>query len=297
MANGCAGHWFGYGARRERLPSARRAVTGMQAGFVLPGGPIEDQLDLAVAAEAAGWDAVFVWEGAYHRDAWCLLAAMAGRTERIKLGTMLTPLPWRRPWEVAAQAATVDQLSGGRVILSVGLGADPSRATRADPQDRRTRAELLDEGLEIIQRLWRGEWTFEGQHYSLDLSPEPPRDLRPVQPRGVPIWVVGGWNRTRSMERAARYSGVIPYLMGVEPDQAGDAFAEMSAWVRAHPHPDGTVADIIWEAETPADDAAAAEAEVTRWRDRGATWWLESRWGTDPQDLRARIDAGPPRPG
>lgn len=90
----------------------------MKAGFVLPEGSVTEQVERAVAAEAAGWDAIFVWEGAYHPDAWCLLSAMAIRTSAIKLGTMLTPLAWRRPWELAAQAPPSIS-SGGRVILTV----------------------------------------------------------------------------------------------------------------------------------------------------------------------------------
>src|SRR3954453_21999720 len=91
--------------------------------FVLPGGSTAEQVELAVLAEESGWDAVFVWEAPYGVDAWSLLAAMAARTERIRLGTMLTPLPWRRPWKLASQVVTLDQLSGGRAILTVGLGA------------------------------------------------------------------------------------------------------------------------------------------------------------------------------
>src|SRR5579859_5922040 len=95
----------------------------MFAGMVLPGGSATEQLEQAVLAEEAGWDGVFVWEAAYGVDAWTLLAAMAQRTTRVRLGTMLTPLPWRRPWKVASQVVTLDQLSGGRAILAVGLGA------------------------------------------------------------------------------------------------------------------------------------------------------------------------------
>src|SRR5881398_2060750 len=95
----------------------------MLTGFVLPGGSATEQLEQAVLAERSGWDGVFVWEAAYGVDAWSLLAVMAARTERIRLGTLLTPLPWRRPWKVASQVATVDQLSGGRAILAVSLGA------------------------------------------------------------------------------------------------------------------------------------------------------------------------------
>jgi alkanesulfonate monooxygenase SsuD/methylene tetrahydromethanopterin reductase-like flavin-dependent oxidoreductase (luciferase family) len=240
---------------------------------------------------------VFVWEGAYQPDAWCLLAAIAQETSTIQLGTMLTPLPWRKPWELAAQAATVDQLSGGRVILTVGLGAPPSgRAVTTDPVDRTIRASLLDEGLEVIQGLWAGITEHEGDHFTLDMASEPARTLRPVQQPRIPIWVVGAWNRRRSMARAARFDGVVPYLLDVGQDGFGASYAAMASWVRAHAHADGTVAEVIWEAETAADDPEAATTKVTRWRDRGATWWLESRWGPDRTDIDARIEAGPPRP-
>ena len=68
----------------------------MLTGFVLPGGSATEQVQQAVLAEQSGWDGVFVWEAAYGVDAWSLLAAMAASTERIRLGTLLTPLPWRR---------------------------------------------------------------------------------------------------------------------------------------------------------------------------------------------------------
>src|SRR5688500_3093057 len=173
----------------------------MKFGFVAPGGDtLEEAIERAVLAEEAGWDAIFLSDGAYHVDAWCMLAAIAVRTSRIRLGTLLTPLPWREPWTVAAQAATVDQLSGGRVILSVGLGSrDTGRASRTHPKDRRERAQLLDEGLEVVTRLWAGERTHDGDHYQLRLDSQPPRTLRPVQEPRIPIWVVAAWPRPKSM--------------------------------------------------------------------------------------------------
>jgi alkanesulfonate monooxygenase SsuD/methylene tetrahydromethanopterin reductase-like flavin-dependent oxidoreductase (luciferase family) len=78
-----------------------------------------------VLAEQAGWDGVFVWEAAYGPDAWSMLAAMAARTSVVRLGTMLTPLPWRRPWKVASQVATLDQLSGGRAVKALRLPDRP----------------------------------------------------------------------------------------------------------------------------------------------------------------------------
>jgi alkanesulfonate monooxygenase SsuD/methylene tetrahydromethanopterin reductase-like flavin-dependent oxidoreductase (luciferase family) len=164
----------------------------MRCGFVLPWGTATEQLDLAVLAEQAGWDGVFVWEAAYGIDAWSLLAAMAARTTRIRLGTMLTPLPWRRPWKLASQVATLDQLSGGRAILAVGVGAtDTDLPGTGEVTDLRGRAERLDEGFDLIRELWAGGNDYRGQHYvyqtgRMDLG----RVTRPVQER-IPIWVVG----------------------------------------------------------------------------------------------------------
>src|SRR5207247_3451021 len=135
----------------------------MQTGFVLPGGSATEQLDQAVLAERSGWDGVFVWEAAYGVDAWSLLAAMAARTERIRLGTMLTPLPWRRPWKVASQMATLDDLSAGRAILSVGLGAvDTGLGHTGEELDTKRRAQMLDEGIDLIAALWDGHLKYDG---------------------------------------------------------------------------------------------------------------------------------------
>jgi alkanesulfonate monooxygenase SsuD/methylene tetrahydromethanopterin reductase-like flavin-dependent oxidoreductase (luciferase family) len=268
----------------------------MKVGFVSPGASPDLLVRRAIAAEEAGWDAFLLAEGAYHVDPWCVLSAVAPATTRIRLGTLLTPLPWRRPWTVAAQAATLDRLSGGRVILSVGLGSpETGRGATSEPTDRRTKAHLLDEGLSIIDRLWRGELEYAGEHLELAMAPNPPRDLRPVQQPRIPIWVVGGWRSERSMSRAARYDGVIPQMLD-RASNFGRELQELAGWVAAHHREDGTTADVIWEGETSTTDAEEARARVTRWRDRGATWWLESRWGSGEAEIMERIEAGPARP-
>jgi alkanesulfonate monooxygenase SsuD/methylene tetrahydromethanopterin reductase-like flavin-dependent oxidoreductase (luciferase family) len=258
----------------------------MEYGFVLPSGTAPEQLDHAVAAEAAGWDAVFAYESAYGVDPWSLLSAMAVRTERIRLGTMLTPLPFRRPWKVASQVVTLDQLSNGRAILAVGLGAtDLEIGVTGEEEDLRVRAAQLDEGLDLIAGLWAGEAAFLGEHYEMDLSQRGDLATTGVsvqQPR-PPIWVVGLWNRPRSMRRVTRFDGIVP--QGVEtPDQ----FAEMTAWLRAEGVHDRF--DFIAQGEDPTPD------DVRAWADAGANWWLEAAWSSDDQAaIREKIDAGPPR--
>src|SRR3990172_609835 len=111
---------------RRPLPGARQGPSqgaSMKFGFVMPQGDARAAARLAAEAEAAGWDGFFVWEPVWGIDAWVALTAAAMRTKRIRLGTMLTPLSRMRPWKLASETATLDNLSGGRVILAVGLGA------------------------------------------------------------------------------------------------------------------------------------------------------------------------------
>ncbi len=273
----------------------------MRYGVVLPGGTATEQLDQALLAEQAGWDGVFVWEAAYGVDAWTLLAAMAVRTARVRLGTMLTPLPWRRPWKVASQVATLDQLSGGRAILAVGVGAvDTDLPDTAELTDLRARAERLDEGIDLIRALWDGGTSYRGQHYRYgtgraDLAAA----ARPVQER-VPLWVVGVWPRPKSLRRALRCDGIIPqYDLGGREAGPDDVRA-LRSWLADHGAGPGF--DIVADGETPADDPAAAAAKVAPWADAGCTWWLETRWEM-PHDsaermsqIRERLAAGPPWP-
>jgi hypothetical protein len=274
----------------------------MQYGMVLPGGSATEQLEQAILAEQAGWDGVFVWEAAYGVDAWSLLAAIAARTSHVRLGTMLTPLPWRRPWKVASQVVTLDQLSGGRAILAVGVGATSTDLpSTGEVTDLRERAERLDEGIDLIRTLWEGGSAYAGRHYRYEAERN---DLvsaaQPVQGR-IPIWVVAVWPRPRSLRRVLRCDGVIPqYRAEGQEDYLGSPqdLRDLLAWLSEH----GAAADldVIADGETPADDRGAAAARVAAWADAGCTWWLETRWGMtgeqadQMQQVRERLAAGPP---
>ncbi|HEY2507964.1 MAG TPA: LLM class flavin-dependent oxidoreductase [Streptosporangiaceae bacterium] len=264
----------------------------IRCGVVLPGGTASQQVELAVLAEQAGWDGVFVWEAAYGPDAWSMLAAMAVRTTRVRLGTMLTPLPWRRPWKVASQVATLDQISGGRAILAVGVGAvDTDLPDTGEVTGLRDRAALLDEGIDLIRTLWAGGRSYHGKHYRyqtgrLDLAAA----ARPVQQR-IPIWVVGVWPAPKSMRRALRCDGVIPQYRHDDREPAPPDAAAVRAWLDENGAAPGF--DVLADGETPAEDPAAAAAVITGWADAGCTWWLETRW--EARDtMRERILAGPP---
>jgi Luciferase-like monooxygenase len=265
----------------------------MRMGFILPGGPAPEQLEQAVLAEQAGWDGVFVWEAAYGVDAWTLLGAMAARTERINLGTLLTPLPWRRPWKVASQVATLDQLSNGRAIVTVGLGSLLNDLPRTDEvTDLRERADLMDEGIALVRALLTGSGEFQGSHYRFECEQDDQLDVaRPVQER-VPIWVVGVWPRPKSMRRVLVCDGVVPQYDG--SDGTPEDARALKDWLLEQGADPGI--DVIAQGETPGDDPTA-------WADAGCTWWLETRWELPHHvpgrmaQVRERIAAGPPAPG
>lgn len=288
-------------------------VERMRYGFVLASGDARTAAELAQLAEEHGWDAFFCWESIWGIDPWIALTAAAMTTERIKLGTMLTPLPRRRPWELASQTATLDNLSGGRVILPIGLGV-PSNEPRfwlfEDDPGRRVRAELMDEGIEMLHHLWGDKtFTYEGKHYrsrALDTDPMPPLPPVPKQER-IPIWAVGAWPRTKSMSRVARVDGWLPDYRPTDPDADKEltaaVLADGMAWIREERAKAGRTMDdfdVIWEGKTPADDPAVGAEKARAWADAGATWWLEADWDSmDPDEVREaserRLRAGPPR--
>jgi alkanesulfonate monooxygenase SsuD/methylene tetrahydromethanopterin reductase-like flavin-dependent oxidoreductase (luciferase family) len=257
---------------------------------------------LAVDAEEAGWDGVFVWDhmlvwsGNVVGDPWILMAAAAAATDRIMLGPMVTPVPRHRPWKLAREAVSLDQLSGGRLTLGVGIGfpPDPEFTAFGEPVDERIRAEMLDEALEVIRALWTGEpFAFDGRHYHLDEMSFRPV---PVQKPRIPIWVAGMWPNRRPFQRAARFEGVFPIKAGedmpmLEPSELG----EIVRYVDQHREGDGPY-DVVTYADLRGEAGRAAEM-VEEWTEAGATWIHvgPGDFGMEPfESFRARIRAGPP---
>lgn len=154
-------------------------------------------------AEAAGFDSV--WLGEHHHNILLYpaplvgLAAIASRTRRVRLGTGVLLLPLYQPLVVAEEAAMVDVISGGRLILGVGAGYAPEEFA-AFGVSLKERGSRLDEAVPLIQRLWSGEQvTHEGRHYRIEGATLGPR---PVQRPGPPIWFAG-WVEP-SIRRAGR---------------------------------------------------------------------------------------------
>ena len=273
----------------------------MKYGFILPIGNAKTAAEFARTAEECGWDGFFHWEAVWAVDAWVSLTAAAMTTKKIRLGTMLSPLSRMRPWRVASQTATLDHLSGGRLILSVGLGAIESGFEEfGEVTDIRLRAELLDEGLDILTGLWRGQpFSYSGKHYTIQESNFPHQPPLPVQEPRIPIWVVGLWPSTRSMGRVIKYDGLLPAVRDAEGQirMSGPTpgeVAEMGTYIADRKQDKGHF-DIVIEGTTPGEDAAKAASVVDPWREVGATWWLEAMWlAENLDDVLLRIRQGPP---
>ncbi|HEY7094493.1 MAG TPA: LLM class flavin-dependent oxidoreductase [Ktedonobacterales bacterium] len=280
-------------------------MSELRYGFIIPGGEANEIVTMAREAEEVGWDGVFYWDGIYIEsagpmfDPWAMLAAIAMQTSRVRIGAMLTPVSRRRPWKLARETMTVDQLSGGRLVLPVGLGAldDGGFGKVGEPTDRKTRAELLDEGLDIMTGLWSGKpFSYKGKHYTLDeMTFLPP----PVQQPRIPIWAVGAWPREKSMARVLRYDGLLPAKLdanGSFADVTPDDLRAMTAYIEER-RTAATPFDIVYEGRTPGDDLAQAAEIVRPYAEAGATWWMEAMWEAPntPADVRRRIKQGPPR--
>jgi probable F420-dependent oxidoreductase len=246
---------------------------------------------VAQAAEASGWDAVFVWDhlafvwGPPSTDPWITLAAIAGATERVLLGTAVTPVARRRPQVLANQVASLDVLSGGRVVFGAGLGGSPSEFGKfGEPTDAKVRAAMLDEGLDVLRRLWSGEEvTHRGEHYTVDgvtLKPTPVQEH-------LPIWI--GGNKPASQRRAARWDGWLPD--SAYPPGAGASPEDVSrglTLVRGLRDGSKDNFQVAVLGERGAADPRAFEKA-------GATWWLENVHDQrGPQEAMLKlVEAGP----
>lgn len=268
---------------------------------------------VAVAAEQAGWDGLFVWDHVVHNkrerrgqpfgDPWMLLTAAALATSRLKVGTLVTPVARRRPEQLARQVATLDSLSGGRVIFAAGLGGpiEDEYGSFGDTTDPVVLAERLDEGLELLRRYWSGEVVdHRGRHYRVDDVALLPATLQRPHP---PIWIGGFWPRRRPMRRAAGWDGVVPLFTDARHGQIPpvDQVRELVAYVRQYR--DGARRgsfEVVLGGRTPGDPAQAG-AIVGRLAETGATWWDERQLQTS-EDLDRltpvlrRIEHGPPAP-
>ena len=268
--------------------------------------------ELAYEAENAGWDGFFIWDAMFFdptfhpmADPWVALAAVALSTQRMRIGTLVTPIARRRPWKLARETVSVDRLSNGRLTLGVGLG-DPAQWEFGffdEPTDPKIRASRLDEGLDILTGLWSAQpFSYQGQQFNVKEVTFRPA---PVQSPRIPIWVGGWWPNKPPLRRAARWDGVCPAKWGssITPDE----WRELLAYIQKYRNSTEPF-DAVHSGATRGDDATQAAELVKPYVDAGVTWWMEPvdpwrfgwsfevAWAPEATVLmRERIRQGPPR--
>ncbi len=187
-------------------------------------------LAIAQACERLGYEGLFTSDhylsvaGAEpgSNEAWSILAALAARTERLRLGTMVSPVTFRLPVVLAKAATTVDRISGGRVDLGMGAGWwEEEHRTHGIPfPPAPERMELLEEQLEIVHGLWSHEvFSFESRHYALEACRFVPK---PVQRPHPPI-IVGGEGGPRIARLVAQWADEFNRVGGT-PDEVRVSF-------------------------------------------------------------------------
>jgi alkanesulfonate monooxygenase SsuD/methylene tetrahydromethanopterin reductase-like flavin-dependent oxidoreductase (luciferase family) len=264
---------------------------------------------VAAAAEAAGWDALFVWDHVVHDkqrrqgqpfgDPWILLTAAALATSRLRLGPLVTPIARRRPEQLARQVATLDALSAGRVIFGAGLGGpiEDEFASFGDTTDPVVLAERLDEGLDLLSRYWSGETVdHDGPHYRVRQTALLPATLQQPRP---PVWIAGYWPNRRPFARAAKWDGAVPLFTSARHGESPspDEVRELTEYLRQQR---GERADEPYELVIGGvSEPATAADQIGPLQEAGATWWDERQVQSNPDHYRAepvlrRIEAGPP---
>jgi len=259
----------------------------------------QDYVDLAILSENNGWDGFFLWDHVFlssnkmqpFLDPWIILSAVAVKTKRIKLGTTVTPLARRRPWIVAKQVSTLDQLSKGRMILGVGLGIDLDFSNFGENTDLLIRSEKLDESLHILKGLWANKpFTFKGKHFHIkevEFFPKPFQEK-------IPIWVGGTWPIKKPFQRAAQYDGVFPLKAGEEESLSPNDYREIIKYIKQYRSSFDSY-DII---KSIYSTGIKEEDEwINDYLNIGITWFVEAIWpGRDSSldNIKKIISRGPP---
>ncbi|MFX0069747.1 MAG: LLM class flavin-dependent oxidoreductase [Candidatus Hermodarchaeota archaeon] len=261
----------------------------MKYGIQFPnsGGFFEDPKDvanLARDAEKAGWDGFFVWDHLMlvrhpkepFYDPWMLLSLVATNTKKIKLGPMVTPVPRRRPWVLARECTTLDHLSDGRAMLGVGLGApDYEYANFGEDKNLKTRAQKLDEGLDIIQGLWSGEpFKYKGEHYQIRKTRFLPKPVNGSIPIFASCTYTPDFSIKKPIHRAMKYNGLIMAhyeypLKQVEPNEV----KEMVKYVNAHRNSNGPF-EFFLNGISP-ENLKERKNKMKQYKEAGLTWWME----------------------
>lgn len=273
----------------------------MRFGVALPYVSAEAAVRMGRLAEDTGWDGCFMGDAIWCEDPMIALTAVATATRRIRLGTLVIPAPLRHPWKLAGESLALDRLSDGRLTLGLGLGA-VYMGWHAFPDvvtPGRSRAEMLDETIDILTLLYRREpFDFDGRHFHLKLTlldqehyPPPP-----VQQPRIPLWVPAQWRHTRPMQRAIKCDGMLVEKVsrqGESVDITPADIAEIDRYIERN-RTLKTPFDIVVTGSTLGLTQGQIFDKLVPLRDSGVTWWVEGFWDKSETQATKRIRQGPP---
>jgi alkanesulfonate monooxygenase SsuD/methylene tetrahydromethanopterin reductase-like flavin-dependent oxidoreductase (luciferase family) len=260
-------------------------------------------VELGVRAEAAGWDGVFFEDYlVYYRgvdpptfDPWIVLTAISGRTSTVQLGTTVTGLLVRDPVKLAREAMTLGHLSGGRVVLGVGLGDPADRGVHLAPapDDHLSRGDAMDQRLDLLLKLLSGDPAPASE--AATAVTFRPRKARPDEVR---VWIGGSAQARAVARRAARADGIVPYKLTDAREWSDFTTAEIGelvATITAQRASNAGPLDVAIGGRRRLEDLDAERNAVQAARDGGATWWLEFVPPAPGEQMLALVDAGPIR--
>ncbi|MHA2032522.1 MAG: LLM class flavin-dependent oxidoreductase [Candidatus Kariarchaeaceae archaeon] len=263
----------------------------------------ENYTMLAELAEESGWDGLFIWDhilGSGRKspptvDPWVALTVMASNSTKIKVGTTVTPLPRRRPWKLARETVSIDHLSKGRLILSVGLGEPLAIEYGAFGEEKNPRilGEKLDESLDILQGLWSGEeFSYSGKHYQINNVQFLPESYQ--QPR-IKIWVGGQWNYKKPFIRGAKYDGMFPLKKGFRGKFSDKEISDLYKFLESRRQTMENY-DLVTLAGTSGNNTKEDYEKISYLSEKGFTWALEYLGGSfTSKKVMDKIKTGPPR--
>lgn len=303
------------------MPGSQAQTQDVKHGIVIGNVPYldgdsPDIVELGVAAEAAGWDGVFMGDhlvtdefsggpqSAF--DPWISFAAIAARTDSVTLGTWVTTLPRRQPWQVARNLATLDQLSSGRVLLGSGLGAESLYTTFGQSWVPKELGRKYDEALDVITGLWEGNsFSYDGEFFDVEEAVMRPT---PVQEPRIPIVAGCWWPNKKPFARGREYDGIMPNFQSMfgrgeygTREGSGNPSGEVREMLAFYHE----ISDDPGEIILPVDPVGGSQTYVDTCLEMGATWLLTTHadaiYADDKEErntadfsLTSVVEAGPP---
>lgn len=266
-------------------------------------GDARNLAEIAKKAEDVGWDGFFIFDhilvdrsGKYLIvDPWVALSAIAMNTKTIQFGTTVTPLPRRRPWKLARETVSIDHLSNGRLILGVGLGTPPDIEYGAfgEEPDAKIRAEMLDEGLDVLFGLWSGQsFSYNGKHYKINNVKFMPT---PIQRPRIIVWGAGYWPNKVPFIRAAKLDGIFPLSRRTYRKLIIEDFKEIKKFIFKYRTLDSPFDVVMLKGILPKTSKKPSKEKLKACEEAGITWmmfYLGASLSYD--DLLERIEKGPP---